>query len=282
MAPVDKFNIFWRGVVGLIFIALASFNFLNQGRSSSFGFNPTALTFFGYGALIGIVLVGYFITMERVRRVALKGGAEVFTVGHISESMKGLIFSGSIKSKLIVHSLWLFVVLLVVTTTGLNIWGQPDILTDEAEFKISGSGEFAVDRLGAGGTILYVGIMPGFTEDIVTFGLSAVFVTTILLLIKIFDLIFKIGIKVLSRLVLTIAIIIACPLASSGIGFVPGFASAHENVGGQNLLFLATAFVFQTANLYVMWFTGTFLPIAHIVHNSVLALGFTIEDINSG
>ena len=81
-----------------------------------------------------------------------------------------------------------------------------------------------------------------------------------------------------STSLIIILVIITAPIAATSLGFLPGFAQAHDKKAGQDLQFLAKATVFQTLNLYHMWAIGMFNPLPHFVHNSIYALGLNTLD----
>ena len=144
-----------------------------------------------------------------------------------------------------------------------------------AEFATA-EGAMAVEQFGMARSVWDIGVLPGFTEDMASMGLSAIFVAIILGLVFVMRTVTGNRLFRFNAIWMAIAILIACPIAAMGLNFIPGFAQAHTNVAGEDYTFLFATFLFQTFNLYVMWTTGWFFPFAHIIHNSIFVIGFNL------
>lgn len=262
-----KFDLIVTGFTIFIFIAIAAYLSLSLGRAN---IDRSVAEVYAIIAIVGAGIATILAVLQGARFLSGKpsGLTTIFRLGHVSESPKGKILSSPF-FRIGIVLLWA-VIVGTLAQGGQIIWQSPDLYNGFAEFSQEGvSEQLAVEQFGIGQTILSIGIIPAYTEDMASFGIS-VFLTIAFLLV-----IYSLGVATRAKWFkitppfIVIAILISCPIAALI------FSQAHEIVAGQNIQFLFAAWIFQTINLYVIWFTGLFIPLAHIIHNSVFALGLT-------
>ncbi len=269
---LETFNFLYSVVIIFIFIALAVSSFFNRGR---IGYNFDVLTTFGIGAVVGGFIALVFFVLQTANVVVKRTTDEQIPAktGFVSESNDFAPASKNIFTKLGLQFVWVIVVILLASS-GFQIWGTPDVHTT-VEFATAGSTEpLSSQQFSVARNLWDVGVLPGFTEDMAAFGLSAVLIVAFSLVLLIMKRITNNNIFKYNFGWHILAILIACPIAAVGLGFIPCFAQAHESVAGSNIAFLVATFAFQTINLYVMWITGMFFPLAHIVHNAIFVFNF--------
>lgn len=272
-ASLQAHNFIYTGIIAFIFAVIAISAFFKMGIP---GYNKNILFVYGLGAAVGLgltLLFGVYGVFNTIKR-KVTGTDIPFQAGHVSESSSLLFLSNSFLGKYLPHLAWVIIVIFL-SISGFQVWGSPDIYSSAQEFQTATSDEpFAAQEFSIATSFWDVAVLPGFTEDMAAFGLSAVFVAILGGLILIMGKITKSSVFKYNKFWHVGAILIASPMAAIGLGFIPGFAQAHASVGGTNLPFIFATFLFQTINLYVMWATGLFLPLAHIIHNGIFVFGF--------
>lgn len=272
---LESFNFIYTGLFIFILVLISITSFFNMGRP---GYNRDVLMTYGIGATVGVGICLVFAVYGVFNFVKKRtDGSDIpLRSGFVSESNQYSLLSNSYIMKLLPHLAWIAVVMMLTYGGGLRIWDAPDVYTQAQEFATADDKPYAYNQVGVARSIWDVGVMPAFTEDTAALGLSAVFVFAIGLWLFLLRKITKNNIFKYGIVWHIIAILVACPVASIGLGFIPGFAQAHSNVGGNDISFLFAAFFFQTINLYVMWATGLLLPIAHLLHNAIYIFGFSV------
>lgn len=262
-----SFNLVYTGFVAMIFLLIAGILFFRSGAG---GYNDKFIWVYTLGALVGAIasiIFGGFGVFNWIKTKAT--GEELpFQAGHISESSKYLILSKPIWLKFIVIIAWTILVTFV-SLSGLKIWDEPDVYADVQEFAV-GTEAMAVEKFGIANSIFDIGIIPGFTEDISALIIASFIIAILHLIRMVIKLITKSNLFNMNLFWNSLFILISCPIAS----FI--FMKAHNVVAGSNIQFLFSAWLFQTFNLLVMFYTGFFLPLAHIIHNSIFAFGFAV------
>lgn len=121
------------------------------------------------------------------------------------------------------------------------------------------------------GTELYTSsVIPGVIEDInYNFVLPLIFVIAMVIFA---GNILKVDV---GKKLMIVFILIACLISSVGynVWLIPGFTSAHIQAYGENPQAFFGAFVFSYSQSMVNLMTGWFVPVAHIVHNYMIAYG---------
>lgn len=269
LKKLGKFNIIFWLINVIIQVSIGVSAVLNFGR---FGYNDRFLLFAGVGAIFGLMLSLLFLVFSVINVLTNKNQLlRIMGQGAVAENPIYKIFSSN-TTRLIVLFGWT-VVVAILASGGLKIWAEPAVYAQTAAFAV-GDQTLAVQDFGFARSLYDTAVIPAWVEDFASYGLSWVIVIFILLLVYAFRVFtksdfFKIGIGWI-----TTAILVACPIAAAGLGFIPGFAQAHEIVAGQNFSFFVSAWFFQTINLYVFWTIGLIFPIAHLVHNSIFLFGF--------
>jgi len=272
---LKAFNIFYSSLIIFIFGVIAVANFFKAGQA---GYNQITLIIYGMGAVVagfGTLIFHYFRSVKE---------DSPFSAGFISETSPKLSVGISLARKFVPHIIWTLVIIFLSLggmqkmfpdVSQASIWGSPDMYSNIGEFATAPGDVMAVQKHGLLTTLWDIAINPGMTEDGASVFLSAFFFMLIMFGRIFLKKITKSNFFNYNKAWYIFAVFIACPIASLGIGFIPGFAQAHQIVAGQNIAYLFATFLFQTINLYVMWFTGLFLPLAHIVHNGIFALGYS-------
>ena len=255
----QAFRIGYSVLVIFIFILIASIGFFNFGKA---GYNRDALVVYTTGAGLGIVMSSFFVLMNVFKKVPFP-----LNVGHIAEDAPAGISIGLQFGIPILFA----VIIGAMQFGGFQVWGEPNVYNSISAFA-SSEETSALQEFGIGKSIYDVGIVPAFVEDMAAFSLSAAIVAFELLLVSIayFTTKNKFFSPLKNPLWYYASFIIASPIAALF------FSRAHEVVAGQDILFFLVAWIFQTINLYIYWFTGIFFPIAHFVHNSLYVLGFAV------
>jgi len=263
------FNLQYSSLIIVIYLIIIAVNFFNLGRP---GFNRDVVMVYLLGAIASLILTVVFSGFGVFNWINVKSTGEELPIqaGHISESSQNLIFSNNVFTKFIPHIVWT-IIIVFTSLTGLQVWRSPDFYSTSLEFSQAGASEtLATATQGLFPTLWNLGINPGFVEDMISFGMSIAFVAIILLWRWLMLNITKNPIFKLNKIWYTFSYILGSGLAALS------FSKAHEIVAGQNTSFFIIAWIFQTFNLIVMWSTGLFLPLAHIIHNSMFALGFAV------
>lgn len=273
---LQSFNLIYTSITMFIFLIIAGANFFNAGRA---GYNREVLLIYGFGAGLGALITlifGAFSVFKLTKAKAMGIAISPQEVGFISESNPNIPLSNNIMTKLTPHIIWVVIILLVSTIFGFQVYPSPDIYGNVAEFSGSAGDISARNQFGIARSVFDVGISPGYTEDIVSLLMSAVFMLAIVFFTWILFFFTKNKFFKFNKLWLNVSIPFVTLLASIGLNFVSGFSQAHELVGGENIFFLISTVLFQWINLMIMWYTHLFLPLAHILHNTIFVLGFNV------
>jgi len=239
------FNITYTLIILFTYIIIASLSFFNSGRV---GYNKDVLLVYGLGAVVSLGIAFIFGALGVLKGFVSANIPFPFRFGFVSETEPLFPWTKSIALKLGVGITWALIVGFI-SFSGFQIWGSPDVYSSTAEFSFEGSTEaLSSQEFGIARSLFDVGVMPSFTEDMVSLGLSAV----IVMLLSILFWLFKVKYGTLQH---AFAVFVACPIAAFT------FMLAHESVGGTNVQFFFAAWLFQTINLYVMWFTAFFFPL---------------------
>lgn len=112
-------------------------------------------------------------------------------------------------------------------------------------------------------------VIPAFTEDpayLIYLPMFIMFITVALLEL--------VGIE-LDRTMVLAVMVIACLIASTGfnIWFIPGFTSAHVPAYGEFQEAYIGAWIFGFGQSMTYMLTGWLIPVAHVVHNALIAGG---------
>jgi hypothetical protein len=257
---IKAFNRTYTGLTIFIFMFIGAWNFFAFGRV---GYNKNALIIYTIGAAMAIVFSLVFYLLQN-SSISLP-----FKAGGVSESSKEFPLSMRLGLKFGTHIIWA-IVIAFLSFGGTQIFPDPNLYQDVSSFA-TGQGVDSVARFGLLRSVYEVGFAPAGVEDMNALGMSAVFVVLILLSIMLIRKLSGMSFfDAKKKAWYYFAIIIACPITALV------FSTAHEAVAGQNIPFFIIAWAFQTVNLYVMWFTGLFFPLAHFIHNSIFVLGFAI------
>lgn len=256
-------NTFIRVIVLAAFFIIGAFSLLNRGKN---GYNQSFLDFAGYGAVLGIIITISLIALDLFKN-KLRGGSEILTIGHIAEDSKIKFFNNPLL-KLGLLVIW-GLMIGIVSSSGLQIWNEPQPYSDVQAFSSSGDVLSAIDQFSISKTTFDVAFIPSFTEDIAAYALSiGIVMIQMALLFLVYMFLNKNKLLNPMRLYWITIFVIIGNLISAFY-----FSNAHEIVAGQNVQFLFAAFVFQFINLCVIWLTY-FLPVGHFVHNYGYAVGF--------
>lgn len=270
--PKGGFNLFFSIFTLIVLISIGVSSVFKFGQ---FDYNKGFLIFTGIGISVAIAFWVLFVTFSAINVIAQKNPLlKILSIGHVAENpIFKTLYNPFVRIGIII--IW-SVIVGGLALNGFQIWAEPSAYDSISAFSNVPSQSLAVENKGFFTSIYDTAIIPGYVEDFASFGLSVAITMFILLVIYSWHIFTKNNFFKINLGWVITAIIVACPIASIGLGFIPGFAQAHQIVGGQNLAFLASTALFQTLNLYVFWITGLIFPLAHIVHNSIFVLGFSV------
>lgn len=266
------FNLSFQVFTLAMFIIILTSSILNFGRT---GYNQSYLIFSAVGSGAGLIISVALIVLEIVKFKKKETGG-ILKLGHIAETPAFEILS-SPTVRIGILIVWALFIGTLASQFNIQVWGDSNPYIQYTAFSTNDQPGTAYSQMGFARSLWDSAVVPGYNEDISTFGLSvAIVMLQMLVLTWIYFATKNPFFKPLQLRWIIPAVIVGCIIASLGLGFIPGFAQAHETVGGTDVLFLLSAFVFQTINLLLFWVTGLFFPLAHIIHNAMFVIGFSI------